>query len=75
MRKLALALLYTATAALANPALADTGAAEAQRDGDMKKLNFHSEAKPAGTAAFQERRGDPALHPSRPLAGDRARLS
>ncbi|MCA0962845.1 TlpA disulfide reductase family protein [Salipiger bermudensis] len=59
MRKLALALLYTATAALANPALADPSAAEALRDGDMKKLNFHSEAKPSGTAAFETFGGEP----------------
>ncbi|MBU2959717.1 TlpA family protein disulfide reductase [Citreicella sp. C3M06] len=52
MRNLALAVLYTAATALANPALADVAAAQALRDGDMKKLNFHSEAKPAGTADF-----------------------
>ncbi|GGG80145.1 thioredoxin [Salipiger pallidus] len=52
MRKLAIALLYTATAALANPALADVSEAEALRAGDMKKLNFHSEPKDAGSADF-----------------------
>ena len=59
MRKLALALLYTATTALANPAMADVQAAEALRDGDMKKLNFHSEPQDAGTAEFITFDGDP----------------
>ena len=59
MRKLALALLYTATTALANPAMADVQAAEALRDGDMKKLNFHSEPQDAGTAEFISFDGDP----------------
>jgi len=40
------AVLYTALALGANAASADTAAVEALRDGDMKKLNFHEEAKP-----------------------------
>ncbi|EIE52517.1 redoxin [Salipiger aestuarii] len=59
MRNLALALLYTAAAALANPATADIASADALRDGDMKKLNFHSEAKPAGDADFTTFEGAP----------------
>jgi thiol-disulfide isomerase/thioredoxin len=44
---------------LANPALADLSAAEAMREGDMKKLVFHSEAKPAGTSDFTTFDGEP----------------
>ena len=40
------AVLYTALALGANAAFADNAALEALRDGDMKKLNFHAEAKP-----------------------------
>ncbi|WP_136443216.1 TlpA family protein disulfide reductase [Pacificoceanicola onchidii] len=59
MKTLGLALLYTATMALANPAVADVAAAEAMRAGDMKKLTFHSEAKEAGTAEFMTFEGNP----------------
>ncbi len=59
MRNLALALLYTAAAALANPAMADIAAADALRDGDMKKLNFHAAPKPAGDADFTTFDGAP----------------
>ncbi|MFW2543158.1 TlpA family protein disulfide reductase [Primorskyibacter sp. 2E107] len=59
MKTLGLALLYTASVALANPALADTAAADAARAGDMKKLTFHSEAKPAGEADFITFEGAP----------------
>ncbi|MCR8548799.1 TlpA family protein disulfide reductase [Salipiger sp. P9] len=52
MRNLALALLYTATAALANPAQADTAAAEAARTGEMRKLGFHASPKPVGSNDF-----------------------
>ncbi|WP_095588326.1 TlpA family protein disulfide reductase [Actibacterium ureilyticum] len=38
-------VLYTALSLCANAALADMGAVAALRDGDMKKLNFHAEAK------------------------------
>lgn len=59
MRRLSLALIYTAVAALANPGWADVAAAKALRDGDMKKLNFHSEAKPVSDVAFTTFEGDP----------------
>ena len=49
MKKLALAILYTAGVALANPALADVQSASALREGEMKKLVFHPAPKPAGT--------------------------
>ncbi|MBS0123532.1 TlpA family protein disulfide reductase [Thetidibacter halocola] len=52
MRQLGLALIYTAAMALANPAVADVDAAKAALDGDMRKLVFHAEPKPAGTADF-----------------------
>ncbi len=53
MRYLIAAALYTALSLGATPALADMEAAMAARAGDMKKLVFHSEPKPAGTAEFQ----------------------
>lgn len=59
MKRVLLAL-YTALLLCANPALADVGAAEAARAGDMKKLNFHSEPKPAGTSAIETLEGEPA---------------
>lgn len=52
MKKTLAAILYTGLVMLANPALADLAQAEALRQGDMKKLTFHSEAKPAGTSEF-----------------------
>lgn len=45
MRSLCAAVLYTALIFGANPAAADIAAADAARDGDMKKLSF-AEAKP-----------------------------
>ncbi|MCG6904568.1 MAG: TlpA family protein disulfide reductase [Rhodobacter sp.] len=45
------AVLYTALVLCANAALADP-ALEALRDGSMKKLLFHSAAKPTSNAAF-----------------------
>lgn len=54
MKKVLLALVYTALAFGANTALAaDTTQLEALLDGDMKKLVFHSEPKPVSDAAFQ----------------------
>ncbi|CUH79862.1 TlpA family protein disulfide reductase [Tropicibacter naphthalenivorans] len=47
MKKFGLALLYTATMALANPVVADVAAAQAAVAGDMKKLSF-SEPQPVG---------------------------
>lgn len=58
MKKTLFALLYTATAALANPALADLSAAEAAREGDMKKLVF-AQPKPVGQSDFATFEGDP----------------
>ncbi len=52
MRKIWSAVLYTALAVGANPALADIEAANALRDGDMKKLNFHSMPEPVTTEVF-----------------------
>lgn len=48
MRKLRSALLYTALGLLANTAIADIAEVEALREGDMRKLNFHS--APAATS-------------------------
>ncbi len=42
MRKLISALLYTALVGLANTGHADVTAAEAMREGDMRKLIFHA---------------------------------
>lgn len=52
MLKLKSALLYTALCLLANTAMADISSFEALREGDMRKLNFHSTPEPAADAAF-----------------------
>ncbi|MGR3805441.1 TlpA family protein disulfide reductase [Marinibacterium profundimaris] len=53
MKKVLIALVYTALALGANTAVAaDIPTLEALRDGDMKKLSFHSEPKPIAVAAF-----------------------
>ncbi|MEE4188964.1 MAG: TlpA disulfide reductase family protein [Roseobacter sp.] len=56
MKKLVAALVYTALSlgaiATAPVAHADLAAAEAMRDGDMKKLVFSSSPKPVSDAAF-----------------------
>lgn len=52
MKKILAVLLYTGLVALANPAVADLASAEALREGDMKKLMFHSAPQPAGTTEF-----------------------
>jgi thiol-disulfide isomerase/thioredoxin len=44
MLRYGLAVLYTALVLGANPALADVAAANALRNGDMKKFSFHGEA-------------------------------
>ncbi len=59
MKKLGLALLYTATMALANPGVADVDAAQAALQGSMKKLVFHSAPKSAGTSDFATFDGAP----------------
>ena len=45
-------VLYMALGLCANVALADMAAVEALRAGDMKKLNFHAEARDVSTAGF-----------------------
>ncbi|SIT85661.1 Thiol-disulfide isomerase or thioredoxin [Yoonia rosea] len=52
MRKLISALLYTALMGLANTGHADVAMAEALREGDMRKLNFHSTPVAASDVPF-----------------------
>ncbi|MBM2321968.1 MULTISPECIES: TlpA family protein disulfide reductase [Marivita] len=59
MKKILAAILYTGLVTLANPALADLTKAEAMREGDMKKLTFHSTPQAAGTAEFTTFDGAP----------------
>lgn len=59
MKKTIAAILYTGLVTLANPALADLSAAEAMREGDMKKLTFHSDPQTAGTSEFTTFDGAP----------------
>ncbi|MCV6586207.1 MAG: TlpA family protein disulfide reductase [Marinibacterium sp.] len=59
MRKFLLALVYTAAAFSANTAMAtDTARLEGLRDGDMKKLIFHAEPRPASDAEFIREGGE-----------------
>lgn len=58
MRKLKSALLYTALACVANSGLADVKAAEALREGDMRKLVFHSAPVPSSDVAFLSENGE-----------------
>ncbi|MGC9368642.1 MAG: TlpA family protein disulfide reductase [Paracoccaceae bacterium] len=51
------AVLYTALALGANAAFADNAALEALRDGDMKKLSFHADAKPVPEAELLDAEG------------------
>ncbi|NDR57785.1 TlpA disulfide reductase family protein [Aliiruegeria sabulilitoris] len=46
MKNLLAAMVYTGLALLANPALADMSAVAALREGDMKKLVLHEDARP-----------------------------
>ncbi len=57
MRKLLSALLYTALAGVANQGMADVKAAEAMREGDMRKLIFHSEAMASSDEPFMSEDG------------------
>ncbi len=57
MRHLPIAAYYTALSLLANTAMADTAALEALRDGDMRKLNFHSQPVAASMTQFEDRAG------------------
>lgn len=52
MRPIRSALLYLAIALGANTVAADPAAWMAMRDGDMKKLNFHSEPREVSQQAF-----------------------
>lgn len=52
MRKLISALLYTALMGLANTGHADVATAEALRESDMRKLNFHSTPVAASDVPF-----------------------
>ncbi|SNR37606.1 TlpA family protein disulfide reductase [Puniceibacterium sediminis] len=52
MKRYLLAFVYTGLVVLANPTLADVDAASALREGDMKKMNFHSVPKAVGTSQF-----------------------
>lgn len=59
MKRLTLAALYTAALMLANPVAADVEAAKAAATGDMRKMVFHAEPKPVGTADFMTFEGAP----------------
>lgn len=50
-------VLYTALALGANAAAADPAALEALREGGMKKLNFHADARPVPEAVLIDRDG------------------
>lgn len=50
MRTIGVAVLYTAAMCVANAGAADVAAL---REGDMRKLNFHSEPVPAGVEPFE----------------------
>lgn len=52
MKNLALAMMYTALLAGANPATADTAELSGLRAGDMKKLTIHSSPVATSDAAF-----------------------
>lgn len=52
MRKIWLALVYTALALGANPALSDVASLEALREGSMKKLVFHADPRPVPSTRF-----------------------
>ena len=54
MRRIWSAVLYTALVFGANTAVADIGAAEAAREGSMKKLIFTSNPEPAPEIAFTD---------------------
>ncbi len=52
MKRLIAALLYTALATFANTAMADFSEIAALREGDMKKLTFHSAPKPVSDKPY-----------------------
>ncbi|MFO8127224.1 TlpA disulfide reductase family protein [Yoonia sp.] len=57
MRKLISVLLYTAILGLANTGHADVAAAKAMREGDMRKLIFHSTPMASSDVAFTSEDG------------------
>lgn len=57
MKRLLGIVLYMAVALGANAAAADTAALEALREGDMKKLVFHSTPKPTPDVGFEREDG------------------
>ena len=59
MKHFALAALYTATLALANPGLADVSAARDAASGEMRKLSFSVEPLPIDAGAFTDFEGAP----------------
>jgi thiol-disulfide isomerase/thioredoxin len=52
LRNLKSALLYTALCLVANAAAADNATLDAMREGDMRKLAFHSEPMPGSDVTF-----------------------
>ena len=52
MKKIWLALVYTALVLGANPAFSDVSALQALREGDMKKLVFHTDPQPVPATPF-----------------------
>ncbi|NNF23875.1 MAG: TlpA family protein disulfide reductase [Rhodobacteraceae bacterium] len=58
MRILQSAVIYTALAFGANAALADTAGLEALREGDMRKLMFHSEPMASSAESFTTADGE-----------------
>lgn len=59
MKRLLGIVLYMGLALGANPALADTAALEALREGDMKKLMFHAVPQPVPQTEFERADGTP----------------
>ena len=57
MKKTVAALMYTAIGLFANPALADVETAAGLRDGDMRKLVFHTTPEAVSNAKFQRADG------------------
>lgn len=57
MKRLVVALMYTALLAGANLAQANMAEIAALRDGDMKKLNFHTQAKATSEQAYIKKDG------------------
>jgi thiol-disulfide isomerase/thioredoxin len=60
MKRLLGFVLYMGLALGANAAMADTAALEALREGDMKKLMFHSAPEPAPQVEFEREDGSSA---------------